>query len=463
MRTNGHTFRFRGLEYVRSNLSLTLVACILIGCNRSLPTPLQPMTVDEIGNVRPAKIIAQGQLLPAGGVTRLSGTPGDAVEAILVSVGQQVEPEQILIELRSASYRQAQLDTLREQLTEAQLQHDAAVDRAEIELSAARMQLSQAQEQIRSVQRRALSLPLLKRQWDDAQAALERAESMAQDPLTRALVSRLDIDKQRANVTASQLQYEQQREALAQAEESAEWAEKLAKEKLSGAEKSLELTRKADPANVIRSQIKGAEQQLASARVVSPIKGNVVALDARIGETVAQFPLVQVADLSRMVCQVEIYQTDAPLVRVGQTAELRSDAFEKPLRAKVVRIDRLIGYPQLRSTDPLAKVDYRTLPVLLEVAEEDAPQAARWLQLQVEVTIPLDDISNQSPEVDAPADGDVATDTEPVSQAASAPLEIESQTPPSESAKPNGSPVTEPQQTEQEAADAVDPAGAKGS
>jgi HlyD family secretion protein len=101
-------------------------------------------------------------------------------------------------------------------------------------------------------------------------------------------------------------------------------------------------------------------------------------------------PLAQVADLSRMVCQVEIYQTDAPLVKIGQSALLASDAFEKPLRAKVTRIDRLVGYPQLRSTDPLAKVDYRTLPVLLEVEPEDAPTAARWLQLQVEVTISLD-------------------------------------------------------------------------
>ncbi len=91
-----------------------------------------------------------------------------------------------------------------------------------------------------------------------------------------------------------------------------------------------------------------------------------------------------------MVCQVEIYQTDAPLVEVGQAAVLNSDAFKTPLRGKVARIDRLVGYPQLRATDPLAKTDYRTLPVQVEIDPQDAPVAAHWVQLQVEVTIPLD-------------------------------------------------------------------------
>lgn len=362
-----------------------------VGCDQQRPSPPSQSPVADAQSVRPAKIIAQGQLLPAGGLIRLNGAPGDTVETILVKVGDVVTTGQALIELRSASYRQSQLDTLQQQLIEAELQKAAAVDRAQIELSAARMQLSQAEEQIRSVKRRESSLPLLKRQWDDAQAALDRAESMAKDPLTRALISRLDIDKQRAGATASEMQYEQQRESLTQAEEAAQWAQKLAAQKLGAAEKSLELAEKANPASVLRSQIKGAEQQLAAARIVSPIDGTVLSVDARVGESVAQFPLVQLANLSRMVCQVEIYQTDAPLVKLGQRAELRGDAFTKPLRATVTRVDRLIGHPQLRSADPLAKVDYRTLPVMLEVAEEDTVTAAQWLQLQVEVTIPLDE------------------------------------------------------------------------
>lgn len=383
-------------------MTLVVGSCCLFGCKPPPPSPPAAQQAEDKQAVRPTKIIAQGMLLPAGGLVRLTAAPGDVVEQILVSVGDQIVSGQQLVVLRSASARQSQLETLQRQLEDAQLQHAAAVDRAQIELSAARMQLSQAEEQTRSVLRREQSLPLLKQQWQDAQAALERAESLSKDPLTRAMVSRLDIDKQRGSVTAAQLQYQQQQESLQLAQESAEWGKKLAAEKVSGAKKSLELAEKIDPTSVIQSQIKSAEQQLASAQILSPINGTVVSVDARVGESVAQFPLVQVADVARMVCQVEIYQTDAPLVQVGQLAELRSDAFAKPLKGRVARIDRLIGYPQLRSTDPLAKVDYRTLPVQIEVAEENAQLAARWLQLQVEVTIPLEPISQPAPS-DVPA------------------------------------------------------------
>ncbi len=306
-----------------------------------------------------------------------------------MTVGQNVQAGEPLLTLRSHAARRSQVDTLKQQLTDAQLQQAAAIDRAEIELSAARMQLKQAEQQNSSITSRRSSVDLLKRQWQEAQAALGRIEAISQDPLTKAMVSRLEIDKQRANVTAAELQYQSQRDTLDQAELSASSGKDLALEKVRAAEKSLELAKRIDPTAILKAQIASAEQQLALSQIVSPINGTIVSLEARVGESVAQFPLIQVADLSKMVCQVEIYQTDAPLVSVGQTAILNSDAFEAPLHGQVSRIDRLVGFPQLRATDPLAKTDYRTLPVQVAIDPKDAAEAAHWVQLQVEVTIPL--------------------------------------------------------------------------
>jgi len=144
------------------------------GCKREAQHLAEPERTLEKQAVRPARIIAQGQLLPAGGLIRLNGTPGDTVQDILVAVGDTVEAGQALVRMRSAEYRESQLETLRQQLTEAELQRGAAIDRAQIELSAARMQLAQAKEQLQSVKRREQSLSLLKQQWDDAQAALQQ-------------------------------------------------------------------------------------------------------------------------------------------------------------------------------------------------------------------------------------------------------------------------------------------------
>jgi len=335
--------------------------------------------------------------MPWGGLIRLNGTPGDSIDSILVAVGDTITAGQPLIEFHSASLRQSQLDSLKQQLADAELQKSAAVERAQLELNAARLQLDQALEQRQAVDRRAESLSLLKQQAEEAQAALRRIESVAADPLTRSMISQIEIDKQRASVTASQVQYIQQRELQLQSESAAEWGEKLAKERVTGAESALRLAQQSDPLSLIRTQIVAAEQQLERARLTSPIAGNVVSIDTRVGESVAQFPLIQVADLSRMACIVEIYQTDAPHVRVGQNVQLRNVAFDQPLKGHIARIDRLVGYPQLRSMDPLAKVDYRTLPVMVEIAAEDSVAAARWLQLQVEVEVALSETSSTAP------------------------------------------------------------------
>lgn len=385
-------------DRLRLSRRLALLPVLLVAaCSSCKPTASPPnsQSVNK-QSIRPMRIIAQGQIQPASGLIRLNGTPGDAVQSINVTLGQPIKAGDVLIVLRSHAARQSQVETLKQQLEDARLQQAAAIERAAIELSAARMQLKQADQQATSINNRRPSIDLLKQQWQDARSALSRIEAISQDPLTKAMISRLEIDKQRATVTTAQLQYQAQQESLDHAELSASSGKELAQEKVRAAEKSLDLAKKVDPASVIRAQITAAEQQLALSQLVSPIDGTVVSLEARVGESIAQFPLVQVADLTRMVCQVEIYQTDAPLVKIGQAAKLNSDAFKTPLNGKVSRIDRLVGYPQLRATDPLAKTDYRTLPVQVEIDAQDAAVAAHWVQLQVEVTIPLDGPSTDS-------------------------------------------------------------------
>ncbi len=201
----------------QSTLLLPVLLLLLTTCTSCKPTEtVPPASSGSKQSVRPKRIIAQGQIQPASGLIRLNGTPGDAVESIRVSLGQPVKAGDVLIVLRSYAARQSQVEMLKKQLNDAELQQMAAIERAEIELSAARMQLKQAEQQTSSVQNRRPSIDLLKQQWQDAQAALGRAEAISRDPLTKAMVSRLDIDKQRASVTAAQLQYQAQQETLDQ-------------------------------------------------------------------------------------------------------------------------------------------------------------------------------------------------------------------------------------------------------
>jgi len=66
---------------------------------------------------------------------------------------------------------------------------------------------------------------------------------------------------------------------------------------------------------------------------------------------------------------------------------LQSAALQQPLTGRVVRIDSVVGRPELRSPNPLAPVDFRAVGVTIELDAESAARAARWIQLQVDVTI----------------------------------------------------------------------------
>jgi HlyD family secretion protein len=93
------------------------------------------------------------------------------------------------------------------------------------------------------------------------------------------------------------------------------------------------------------------------------------------------------ADLSEMSCVAEVHESDVGLVRIGQNAAMNSASLPRTLRGKVSRIDRVVGAPQIRSPNPLARSDFRSIAVWIQVAPEDAATAAQRVQLQVEVSI----------------------------------------------------------------------------
>ena len=91
-----------------------------------------------------------------------------------------------------------------------------------------------------------------------------------------------------------------------------------------------------------RAGLAAAERQLARARVTSPISGQVVKRFVGVGEQVdgtAAQPLVEVANLERVEVAAHVAADDLPRVRVGQKAELVSDAWpDRRFEGEVIAI-----------------------------------------------------------------------------------------------------------------------------
>lgn len=114
-----------------------------------------------------------------------------------------------------------------------------------------------------------------------------------------------------------------------------------------------ELGLKADEANlkVLQFQIDAADAEIAQAQdeleytvIASPIDGVITKLNAEVGEIVvtgtmnnAGTVIMEVADLSEMIVEAEVDETDVTQVEVGQPAKIRAAAYDDAVLSGTVR------------------------------------------------------------------------------------------------------------------------------
>jgi len=234
-------------------------------------------------------------------------------------------------------------------------------------------------------------LTLGKEQVSAAEKALARVESVANDPLTSSFAGATQLDQQQIAVGEAELKYQQQAEAYEQAQDAAKLNAVAAAQELKAAQLALASAEQSMATKAIEAELKALELGLQSAYVNAPQDAVVVAINIRVGEAAAQYALIELADVTRVICTAEVVEGDVGLVKADQLVLINSPALPKVLHGKVLRIARLVGRPQLAVADPLAKADYRSVSVEIEIDSADVPIASNWLQLQVNVEIAIAD------------------------------------------------------------------------
>jgi HlyD family secretion protein len=204
-------------------------------------------------------------------------------------------------------------------------------------------------------------------------------QSLRENPLTRAAIGTIELESKKGDLNRIQASSEQ-------ASLVSNHAVELAQMQVTQAHAALEFALQSR--QLLESkQLEVLALQMAQGRVTSPISGIVLAVNAEIGERTAQLPIVELADLTSMVCIAEVHEADVGKVAIGDRAELKSASLVKSLRGSVQRIDRVVGAVQMRSPNPMARSDFRAVPVWIAIDTEDVSLASERLQLQVEVSI----------------------------------------------------------------------------
>lgn len=333
------------------------------------------------------QINAQGKLLPARGIARLSGLPGDRVESILVKPGDTIAKDKPIAVLKSDAMKKIELEAAELKLadTKATLstkrqELDLSVSVAKSRVAAAELAIELAIKQVEMAKQAENQLPMLRKQ-------LESLRLLRNDPLTKAVVGRMELESREieyekvnsttqqtilsatSNLRQSEMQLEQARQSL----QTAQFARAAIDEN--------------SPVAPFEKQIELLKIQLAESTIRAPYDATVVNILTEVGERIATLPIVEIADLSNMVCVAEVFEADVGRIQIGDTAKLKSSALNRELEGRVMRVDRVVGGSQLRSPNPMARTDFRSVGVWIELDSKDSLVAAERLQLQVDVLI----------------------------------------------------------------------------
>ena len=153
-----------------------------------------------------------------------------------------------------------------------------------------------------------------------------------------------------------------------------------------------ETTLKAD-VSVRQAQVKQARADLDQATVKAPSKGTILEILARAGDRVGEDGLLLMGDTTRMGVVAEVYQSDLPEIRPGQTATITASGFPgRSQNAEVTEIAQQISSQSVTTGEAGDKVDKRVVKVKLALPEESLAVASRINNLQVNVLFdPLTD------------------------------------------------------------------------
>lgn len=133
-----------------------------------------------------------------------------------------------------------------------------------------------------------------------------------------------------------------------------------------------------------QKQVAMAEAALAESTVLSPLDGRVLKVLGRAGEHVGTV-LFMIGDVSSMFVRAEVYESDALRVKVGQKAAISSAALPGKLSGTVESLGTMIYKSTLESVDATMQTGSRVVETMIRL--DPNAWSDRLINLQVDVVI----------------------------------------------------------------------------
>jgi HlyD family secretion protein len=316
---------------------------------------------------------------------------GDRLGSLRVKENQCVKKGQVLAELESRDLRKLELEAAATQLQNAEGRLAIERQLADVKIKTAMLNVEKAATADLNMNAQDKKIELLK-----VHLALTRKDLARVRGLSKDLAS--DQERERQALAAQQAESElESAEALhSQLRSTNRLGLEAAKLELAAAQAARLQLPFAIPVESLRVNRRLAETQYDRTQIIAPCNGTILKIFVRPGETIGAQPILQMADLERMVVIVEVYENEVKHLRLGQRAIITSKAFPSPydgdgLRGKVTRIGQMIDNPALKSVDPFAPADRHVAEVEVQLDREGNRLSAAFTNLQVDVRFPKRD------------------------------------------------------------------------
>jgi HlyD family secretion protein len=336
------------------------------------------------GNLDTDKVPALGRIEPRDGILALGVPVPDRITKIRVKEGQRVKSGEQLVDLESESLRLLEEKASEIQADEAEKRRKAIQAAGEAQIRVEDVRLQQAKQlSPLELEGQQSKIEFLRVQETNAKRDYERLVK------TGDTIAKQDIEKQKLlwrqtqeELNAAEKQY--QRLLVAQPLDF-----QMADARRKAAQAELERSQSTISQDLLSNQTAQAKARREAARITAPSDGTVLRLLAREGELVQGRPILQMANLDKIIVVAEVPTSFIPRIQRKDRATIASSVFKalgyEELEGEVYSIGEIVGKPQVTNLDPLATTDYRIVQVKILLNQSEP--AAKYIGHEVDVSI----------------------------------------------------------------------------
>ena len=332
---------------------------------------------------------ALGRLEPSEGVIDLAVPVGDRIGTVNVKAGDEVSAGQELARMQSYDDRLAEKNLAAAQLAEAETRLKAITVSGKAQLAEADLRIAQIKN-LGPLDIQPLKTKVTLLQDQLAQALKNQQRTVSLKPGT---TSAQELEQQNLLVKQAKAELLGARNLLEKAEKGNELNLESAEAQRRTLESTLKRGQQEVPLTSAQKSLEAAEQRLKNAILRAPTAGTILKVFGRPGESGNQLPFLRMADLRQMVVVAEVYETDVRYLRPGMRATVTSAALDHELSGAVTSIGRSVARNSVFELNPAANADHRVVEVRIRLDPD--PAAARYINLQVNVAIPLDEAARR--------------------------------------------------------------------